>query len=506
MRRTLLAVLCVTALVHAGGADSPAGPRLTVVLVVDQMRADYLTAFAPRWRAGFRTLLSRGTSFTHAEYPYWNTITCAGHASIATGTLPRTHGMILNRWWDRAERRIVNCNDDPQATPLSYQRPAAAGSSGKRLLVTTFADELRAQRPGARVVSLSLKPRSAIGLAGHGGDAVVWFDDASRSFITSMGFATAPVPEVAQFMASHSFDADAPTADRWQKNPKSDAYLASLATWLVDRWKLGQRDATDFLGISFSALDTVGHDFGPGSREIEEVLFGLDTTIGTLIDHLDRTVGRDRYVLAVSADHGVAAIPEKNGGGRVANEDVGTAAEQALVAQWGPPAAGRYVAASVGAQIYLADGVFDRLRASPAAMHMLERALLAMPGVARIVRRDQLDRDDPITSAIAQSYFEARSGDLFVVPRRDWIVETRADGDATTHGTHYEYDRRVPLLLVGAGFPPGPNAERVTPLDIAPTLAALTGVTLANRDGRALVPRPPAGSAAAASGPRGTPR
>src|SRR5688500_284760 len=99
MRRTLLAVLCVTALVHAGGADSPAGPRLTVVLVVDQMRAGYLTAFAPRWRAGFRTLLSRGTSFTHAEYPYWNTITCAGHASIATGTLPRTHGMILNRWW-----------------------------------------------------------------------------------------------------------------------------------------------------------------------------------------------------------------------------------------------------------------------------------------------------------------------------------------------------------------------------------------------------------------------
>jgi hypothetical protein len=203
----------------------------------------------------------------------------------------------------------------------------------------------------------------------------------------------------------------------------------------------------------------------------------------------------------------VAAIPEPNGAGRIANEDLGALAEQALAAQWGAPAAGsRYVASTVGAQIYFAGGVFDRLRASAPAMQALERALLDVPGIAQVVRRDRLDRGDPVTAAIARGYMEGRSGDLFLVPRRDWIVVQRSDGDATTHGTHHEYDRRVPLVIAGAGLLPGPRSESATPLDIAPTLAAVTGVRLANRDGRALAARPPAGSAAATSGPRGTPR
>ena len=223
------------------------------------------------------------------------------------------------------------------------------------MLVTTLADELRSQKPGARVVSLSLKPRSAIGLAGHGGDAVVWFDDPSRSFVTSTAFARTPVPDVARFMAEQPFEsqqdrvwalaapaasyrygdvqpgeqpnagwtavfphvladrapADAAFADHWQKSPYSDAYLGRLGSWLVDQWQLGQRETTDFLGISFSALDMVGHDFGPRSREVEDMLIELDATIGTLVDHLDRAVGRHRYVLALTSDHGVADIPEQ---------------------------------------------------------------------------------------------------------------------------------------------------------------------------------------------------
>ena len=134
MWRALAVVVCI-GLTAAARAAAPAaqagGPAsLVVILVVDQMRADYLTTFASRWQRGFRTLLDRGTQFTHAEYPYWSTITCAGHTSIATGTLPRTHGMVLNRWWDRAERRVVACNDDPGAAAVSYQRPAAANASG----------------------------------------------------------------------------------------------------------------------------------------------------------------------------------------------------------------------------------------------------------------------------------------------------------------------------------------------------------------------------------------
>ena len=532
----VLAVLVCIGLTAAARPAAPAaqsgGPAsLVVILVVDQMRADYLTTFASRWQRGFRTLLEHGTQFTNAEYPYWSTITCAGHTSIATGTLPRTHGMVLNRWWDRAERRIVTCNDDPGAPAVSYQRPAASNSSATRMLVTTLGDELRSQKPGARVVSLSLKPRSAIGLAGHGGDAVVWFDDPSRSFVTSTAFARTPVPEVARFMAEQPFEsqqdrvwalaapaatyryadvqpgeqpnagwtavfphalagrapADAAFADHWQKSPYSDAFLGRLGSWLVDQWQLGQRETTDFLGISFSALDMVGHDFGPRSREVEDMLIGLDATIGTLLDHLDRVVGRHRYVLALTSDHGVADIPEQAAAGRLTNEDLGAVVEQALVEHWGAPAAGRYVAASLAGQIYFADGVFDRLAASSAAMEAVERALLDVPGLTRVVRRDRLDRGDEVTQAIARGYRADRSGDLFLIPRRDWIIAQRADGDATTHGTMYEYDRRVPLILLGMGVPSGRNTATATPLDVATTLARAAGLQWSNRDGRSLL-------------------
>jgi predicted AlkP superfamily pyrophosphatase or phosphodiesterase len=532
MRRLLFATTCAAVLVTmpvARPAAQDGQPRLLVLLVVDQMRADYLTLFASRWRAGFRTLLTRGAQF-EAEYPYWNTVTCAGHASMATGLLPRSHGMVLNRWWDRAERRVLSCTDDATATAVPYQRSATLGGSGTRLLATTVADELRAQRPGARVVALSLKPRSAIGMAGHGGDAVVWFDEATRSFTTSRAFAPSPVPEVQAFIDAQPFERDesrvwnlaaAPDSyrfadlvpgerpgagwttifphplagresadrmfgDRWQRSPFADDYLARLAVHLVDRWRLGQRDTTDFLGVSFSALDMIGHDFGPRSREVEDALVQLDATIGRLLEHLDRSVGAGRYLLALSADHGVAAIPEQVGAGRIANEDLGALVERTLVASWGTRPA-RYVDAAVGGQLYLAEGVFERLRSSPAALHAVDRALLDVPGLARVVRRDELDHRDAEVRAIAKSYLASRSGDLMVIPRRDWIIETRGDDDATTHGTAYEYDRRVPLVLVGAGVTPGRRSSPATPLDIGATFADAAGLRFPNRDGRSLL-------------------
>jgi predicted AlkP superfamily pyrophosphatase or phosphodiesterase len=535
MWRALAAIVCVAtaaAVRPAAPAAQGGPPSLVVIVAVDQMRSDYLTTFASRWKNGFRTLLDQGAHFTNAEYPYWSTVTCAGHTSIGTGTLPRTHGMILNRWWDRTERRIVTCNDDPAATAISYLRPATSNASAARMLATTLADELRAQRPGGRVVSIALKPRSAIGMVGHGADAVVWFDDPSRSFVTSAAFAKAPVPEVAEFMAKDSFEAqygqtwalsapaasyryadvmlgerpndgrtavfphallgrvpaDAAYAYTWQKSPYSDKYLGRLASFLIDRWKLGQRDATDFLSISFSGLDMVGHDHGPHSREVEDMLIGLDGTIGALIEHLDRAVGRTRYVLGFSSDHGVATIPEQGGGGRVANEDLGAVIEQALVEQWGPRSGERYVAAAVGGQIYFASGVFSRLQQSAAAVQAVERALLAVRGISRVVRADQLDRSDAVTQAVARGYRAERSGDLFVIPQRAWIIETRADADATTHGTMYEYDRRVPLLFLGAGIKARRDAGPASPLDLAPTLARVAGVRFDGRDGRPLLP------------------
>jgi hypothetical protein len=508
----------------------PSAPRLLVILIVDQMRADYIDYFAHRWRSGIRVLLDQGARFTAAKYPYLNTATCTGHVSIATGALPRTHGVILNRWWDRDERRAVNCMEDASSPHLSYGAAAASGNSAKRLLAPTLADELRAQRPGGRVVSLSLKPRSAIGLAGHGGTAVTWFDDGARSFVTSRAFTPEPIASVRTFVARESpaadlgkvwaqqdrdetyrepdlgsgerpkagwtalfphpllgvNGADAQFYDRWQKSPFSDAYLGRMAAALIDDLQLGQRGTTDYLAISFSALDLLAHDFGSNSREVEDLLAQLDATIGAVIQRLDDRVGRDNYIVALTSDHGASPTPDGDGG-HIANEDLQQIIEQTLIRHWG--AARTPYAAWVGSgAVYFADGVWDRLRRDAPAMKAITDALIKVPGMMRVLRADAIsDRSrDPIVRAAAAGYVPGRSPDLFLLPKRRWVIELRAENEATQHGTFHDYDRHVPVLLRGYGIKPGRSAAAVTPLDIAPTLAHLAGLTLPKADGRVL--------------------
>ena len=166
-----------------------------------------------------------------------------------------------------------------------------------------------------------------------------------------------------------------------------------MAASLLDSLQLGRRDETDFLAIAFSALDMMGHDFGPRSREVEDMLIRLDATLGALIQRLDETVGRDRYVLALTGDHGVAAIPEQMQAGRLVTEDIQQVAENVLVARWGAPASGRYVENVAVGHIYFAPGVFDRLRARAGdAARRSSRRSSRMPGVARVLRGDRAVR------------------------------------------------------------------------------------------------------------------
>jgi predicted AlkP superfamily pyrophosphatase or phosphodiesterase len=531
MRRFLL----VLALVVAAAAPEPhaqSTPTLVVILAIDQMRADYLDVFKRHWQGGFRTLLGEGLVFDNAHYPYLNTITCAGHSTISTGALPRTHGMILNAWWQRDERLSRACTDDAKATDITYGKPVKAGNSGSRLLVLTLADELRAQKPGARVVALSLKARSAIGLAGHGGDAVVWFDDPVGTFATSTAFTSGPVPAVKEFIDRNPYEKDlgkvwnllgpagsyvrrdAGVGERppagwtglfphliagrggaldaqfsalWQATPLADAYLARMAAALVDSFSLGQRATTDFLGISFSTLDDVGHGFGPESREIEDILRNLDVTLGTLIRHLDTRVGRANYVLALSADHGVAPHAGYGRGGRINAEDVRERVEETLIAEFGPREKGTYVDAVSFTSIYLAPGVFDRLKTSPKALAAVEREVELIPGVSHLLRSDQLSDTsaDPVVRAAALSHFPGRSGDLVVVSKEFWYITPRATG-GTTHGSLHGYDTHVPVIFLGGAVKPGRSRTAITPADIAPTLAQMVGVRLPRAEGRAL--------------------
>ena len=340
MRTILIAAALAAHPATVPQAPPPAPPKLAVILVVDQMRADYVDRFKGGWTGGLKRMIDEGAWFTNTAYPYLTTVTCAGHATISTGSFPRTHGIFQNAWWDRESRKQVSCTEDPrpEAADVGYGEPVQGGDSARWLQVPTFADQMRAERQ-AHVATVALKDRSAIMLAGHGGDAVTWMGASTDGWITSKVFSTAPVPVVERFIADHRMSADlgkvwtrllpearyktpddavgeAPpkgwtrtfphflngasnTADaeffaHWERSPYADALVGRFAAALVEGLQLGSHDGTDVLAVSFSTPDLVGHAFGPRSQEIQDIYAQLDRTIGTLFDRLDALVGRDR--------------------------------------------------------------------------------------------------------------------------------------------------------------------------------------------------------------------
>jgi predicted AlkP superfamily pyrophosphatase or phosphodiesterase len=515
-------------------AAQSAAPSLVVIIVVDQMRADYVDRFEKDWTGGLKRFVSHGAWYANAAYPYLTTVTCAGHATISTGTLPHTHGVFQNEWWDREAGAEVTCTEDPRASDVGYRVRATGGDSAWRLQRPTLTDRLRTERK-ARVVTLSLKERSAIMLAGHGGDAVTWLSSSLDAWTTSSVFSPQPVPAVKAFVDANPIAADfgktwkrilppsrfqgaddqagetpprgwtrsfphvltgtshAPDATffaQWERSPFADDYLGRFAIALSDAFSLGRRggDLTDVLAISFSTPDLVGHEFGPASQEEQDLYAHLDRTIGALFDHLDATVGAGRWVAALSSDHGVSAIPEQlvamgKDAGRLDSAAIADLIDARLRKALG---GGRYVAGSSGNDIYFEPGVFDRLQRSPDLMNPVIGAITRLPGIARVFRSSEL-RDpavavDALQRAAALSYFPGRSGDLILASKPGWVFSSTG----TTHGTASPDDQRVPLMFVGFGVKPGRYQDAATPADLAPTLAAIAGVNMSGVEGRVL--------------------
>jgi predicted AlkP superfamily pyrophosphatase or phosphodiesterase len=536
--RTVLAlfagvVFALTPAVHHTRASAQAGrggqPKLIVIIVVDQLRADYLTVYRSNFSAGLHRLLRDGAWFTNAAYPYLNTVTCAGHSTIGTGDLPYRHGMILNGWLDRKTGTTPFCTDDPDVQDISYNGlTPAQGDSANRMLAPAIGEQVKAR--GGRAVAMSLKPRSAVPLVGKRADAVLWFDDRG-GWSTSSAYSKTPVPFLQQFIAANPLSADydkvwertlplgaykgvddAPGEglasgwtrtfphalgvaggkpdgtfySRWQRSPFADEYLGRMAAAALDALQLGRGNATDFLGVSFSSLDVVGHTYGPRSHEVQDLLVRLDRTIGRLLDHLDRTVGAGNYVVGLSADHGVADVPEQaTGGGRQPGKVAQDAVNKALSALIGP---GEHVAASNYTDIYLSEAANAQLRKDPKLVAATIDALRGLPGVQRVFRGAEVatakarSSSDPVLRAAALSYHPQRSGDFIIVPKEGWLLSS----SVTTHGTLYPYDQRVPVILFGAAIKGGEYREAATPADLTPTLAAIAGVPISATDGRVL--------------------
>ena len=524
-------VLCVGAAPLAQQAPvAPPKPKLVVLLSVDQMRGDYVDRFRKQWTKGLQRLITEGAWFRQAEFPYYNTVTCAGHTSISTGTVPAVHGMVLNQWWVDNNTRQINCTDDDDVKLISFGKPVTSrGNSASHIMTTTLSDELRLQlSPAPRVVSISLKARSAIGLGGHRPDVVIWNDEPTGEWVTSTAFAKEAAPFLVDYVAKHPISADigrvwdrslprdqylydgstvgrkktdlptstfphivknapeatGPFTDAWESSPFSDAYLNALALTAIDAMKLGRGPGTDYLSISYSGLDKVGHDFGPESHEVQDLLVHLDAEIGKLLDKLDKDVGRGNYVLGLTADHGVAPVPEwiKEQGfdaGRIDTAALGRSVDAVLVRELG---GGPYRTRVIYNDVYFNDGVYAQLLERRSAMNAVLDAIRTTPGVWRAYRKEDLLTTDPMTRAPALSHYDGRSGDIKVLGRAYWITST----DTTTHGTGHRYDTHVPLVLFGQGIKTGEYLDPVAPIDLAPTLAFLSGVTLPDAMGHVL--------------------
>lgn len=539
MRTSIGRLLTLVVLVGAGiaaAAQTTARrdpPRLVVLIVVDQFRADYVEWYGRHWTQGLKRLFTDGAVFPEAAYTFAVTKTCAGHATVATGMLPAAHGMIDNTWYDRDARRTTTCTTDPSVTSVAFGGGKGTERHSPGLLVTsTFADALRLQaRRPPRIVSISLKARSAIMLAGHPAPQtmVIWEED-DGTWATSSAYTKTPWPEVDAYVKAHPIDTaqgqswarllpasaylyedDAPGeasdgtfphvlagrtgasehaefVTRWERSPWSDQYIGELGMALTEKLRLGQQSETDVLALGFTALDTVGHAFGPRSHEVQDVLARLDVLIGRLFAMLDTRVGPNRYVVALSADHGVALIPEQAtalglDAGRVSTTAIRQAVEAALTRVLG---AGTYVANITSPFVYFAPGVLERIRAQPEAVQAVEAAVRSVKGIQEVHWAHAIasagSSDDEIVLALRRSSFAGRTGDLAFVVKPNWIPQATG----TTHGTPHSYDTRVPLVLMGAGIRGGTYRVPASPADIAPTLASLTGVTLPKADGRVL--------------------
>lgn len=530
---------CIQSRRHAAGAT----PRLAVLLVFDQLRGDYPT----RWRnlygeGGFRRLLTDGAWYSSCNYPYSGTFTAAGHATLATGRPPAAHGIIANEWYDRSSGQSVYCVDSerynqvPPPVTLGGRR-GAAGSTPERLLGPTLADVLKEATGGrGKVVSLSFKDRSAVLPGGKRPDACYWFETAAGTFVTSTYYRDRLHAWVEAF--NRERPADAYFTRTWEKlrpeldyarysgpddqsgegtgvaqgrtfphplngggtepggssyealynSPFGNDLLLALARKAIDAEQLGQRDAPDLLALSFSCNDVVGHCWGPDSQEVLDCTLRTDQLIADLLTLLDEKVGRDRYAVVLSADHGVCPLPEVSRGrglpaarldaAKLRNEMEEQLARSLLPGDPSPP---QFVAAFMNNEVYLQPVVLRRYGLKqPQVEQTLAHWLRDQPGILSAYSRTQIMAGsvggDTYARRVRASFHPERSGDVIAVVEPYNLFANRYS--AANHGTPHSYDTHVPLMVLGPGIRPGERTAPITPLAAAPVLAHFLDMSL----------------------------
>lgn len=531
---------------HTAFADEAGNsPRLVLQITVDQLRGDLPTRYYERLgQGGFRYLLESGVVYRNAHHAHANTETIVGHATLATGAHPSDHGMVGNLWFDREKGVITynvedaryhlltadaDVNEDAEIDP-TQKAAKSEGRSPAAMLVSTFSDELRSNSGGnSKAVGISVKDRGAISLAGHTGTAF-WFSKASGEFVTSnyyldkypdwvIDWNSRLLPQsyantswellhkqesylfgasddrawetdVAGFgrVFPHTFgDGKSPYFTTWLTlSPAGDELVLDFAKAALLGEKLGQRGYTDFLSVSFSSTDYVGHVFGPSSLESEDNILRLDKSLSGLFSFVDEHVGLKNTLIVLSADHGgpdspgylnALGIPagyvdpdswDKEAAIQRIKDQFGI--EGALIEQYAHP------------YLYLANDIRGNRNIDQAALeNAIAEELSKFPGVSLAVSSTALRNgnvpDTWLYRSVLNNFHPKRSGDVYVVFEPNWFIND-FDGltVAATHGSPWAYDTYVPIVFAGAGLGHKVIDRKVHTTDIAPTLSAFLGI------------------------------
>jgi predicted AlkP superfamily pyrophosphatase or phosphodiesterase len=518
-----------------------ANPKVKLILqiTVDGLRGDLLRRYGARFGSGgFRYLLETGTVFASAHYQHANTETIVGHATLATGAFPAQHGMVGNVWFDRQTGELSYNIEDPNHPLLPSRKQQAKavqldpsqnasrskGRSPVSILASTFSDELAIFTAGkSKVFAVAGKDRSAVSMAGHAGKAF-WFSTDNGDYITSSFYYNA-YPEwvvkwngqrLAAGHASTSWELLKPQesyllgafddrpyetdlkgygrtfphpfgpADSKLFNtllfvsPVGDQLTANFAKAVITNESLGKGDVPDYLAVGFSSVDAVNHFFGPSSLENEDAVLQLDRTLASLLEHVEKSVGLRNTLIVLSADHGMAEMPETlaekgMATGRIHTEDVIRIANEEALRLFGIKDA---VKTFFRPYLYFNEDVIKNAQLDVSVVaDAIATALTSVEGIARAVPSSALKtmQDTPLLRQIRNNFHPSRSGDIYVVQEPYWFLFDKGP-IAVMHGSPWRYDTYVPIIFAGPGVAAANVYRTVHPTDVAPTLSAYLGL------------------------------
>ena len=545
LQRTLLALL-ITGISISALAPAIAGdkPKLILQITVDQLRGDLPTRYYDRLgKGGLRYLLDKGVVYNNAHHAHANTETIVGHVTLATGAHPSEHGMIGNIWFDRstgvttyniedADYKLLTEGADVDASTEIDPTQKAASSDGRSpasILTTTFSDELSSLTAGkAKVFGISVKDRGAVSMAGHSGKAF-WFSKSTNEFVTSsyyykkypqwvVDWNAKKLPEqysgkawelmhpvdtylfadrddqewefdLAGYGRTFPHQFDTPDNKYYSTyltvSPAGDELTLEFAKAAIDAEQIGEDDITDFLGVSFSATDYIGHFFGPSSLESEDNILRLDRTLANLFAFIDEKIGLKNTLIVLSADHGAPEAP-----GYL--ESMGIPTGYVSPDTWDKQPAidrikkkfgikGKLIEGYDHPYIYLSNEVIGNSKVDLLALEAaIVDELVRFPGVSTAVSSSALARgvvaDNYLTRAMTNNYHPKRSGNVYVVFEPGWFIND-LDGlsVAVVHGSPWPYDTFVPIIFAGHKLKPQTVSRRVRTIDVASTLAKIVG-------------------------------